>query len=88
MRTTVDLAPDLLRRLRTEALRRGVSVKALLDQALRRGLKPEPAKAGRVVPLPRFAMGAPRAGMDLDRALALADALEDVAVRHELDERR
>ncbi len=88
MRTTVDIAPDLLRRLRTEALRRGVSVKALLDLALRRGLKPEPAKAARVRPLPRFAMGAPQVGIDLDRALALADALEDVAVRRELDERR
>jgi hypothetical protein len=86
MRTTVDLDPHLLKRLRTEAHRRGVSFKALLTRVLQRGLEDRPAAAATPYRCPEFSMGAPQ--LPLDRALALADALENEEVARELPLRK
>lgn len=75
MRTTVDLDPDLLKRLRAEAHRRRIPFKALLNRALRRGLEGAPRARAKPLPLATFAMGKPL--RSLDKALALADTLED-----------
>ena len=72
MRMTVDLPPDLLQRLRSEARQRGRSITTVLEEALRRGLGSDQARELTAVPLPTFAMGAPRPGIDLHRALATA----------------
>ena len=89
MRTTVDLDPHLLERLRIEARRRGVSVKELLDTVLRRGLDERPG--GATSPLryrcPTFRMGPPAAGVNLDHALRLSAALEDEETVRELTRR-
>jgi len=87
MRTTVDLESRLLKRIRDEALRRGVSFKHLLNEALRRGLA-EPAARLEPYRCPVVSLGAPRAGLDLDKALALAGMLEDEEVVQELARRR
>jgi hypothetical protein len=87
MRTTVDIEAPLLRKLRAEAQRRGVSFKDLLQGLIRRGLQDAPGKrtAYRV---PARSMGTPREQMRLDKALALAAAIEDEEVVRELELRK
>ena len=74
MRTTVDLDPDVDARLRALARERGVSLRTVINDALRDGIRPqvelEPYK------MPTFAMGL-RPDINSDKALALAAELED-----------
>ena len=76
MRTTVDIDPHLLKRLRDEAHRRGVPFKQLLTAILRRGLddRTEPRRRYR---MPSHSLGAPSAELDLDKALRVAARLQD-----------
>lgn len=83
MRTTVDLDPHLLRRLRAEARRRGISFKAMLTTALRRGLDERPDAASRYR-CPTFSMGTPAEPFNLDKALAIAGVLEDEEIARKL----
>lgn len=84
MRTTVDIDPYLLQRLRDAAHEQGLPLKAMLNQALRRGLDPSRPEAAPYV-CPTFSMGRPL--RPLDKALALADALEDEEVTRRLAHR-
>src|SRR5437660_27730 len=77
MRTTIDIDPHLLKRLRDEAHRRGVPFKPLLMTVLRRGLDDTPTARRRRYRCPTFAMGEPAHASDLDKALRLASAMED-----------
>jgi hypothetical protein len=75
MRTTVTLDPDVESLLRRAMRKRGLSFKAALNQAIREGLtRPGPRRA-RPFRARTFRMGRPL--VPLDRALALAAALED-----------
>lgn len=85
MRTTVDIEAPLLKRLRVEAKRRGVSFKDLLQGLIRRGLQELPANRA-PYRVPARAMGTPE--MRLDKALGLAAALEDDEVTRELTLRK
>lgn len=74
MRTTVTLDPDVTEMLSKEAYRTGKSFEATLNEAVRSGLRPhrgEPPAAR----WPCHDMGSAR--LDLSKALALAEALED-----------
>ena len=73
MRTTVTLDPDVEEMIRREMHRRRASFKEVVNDALRLALR-EPGRRRRVE-TPTFDLGAPR--VNLDRALALAGALED-----------
>lgn len=75
MRTTVDLDPKLLEQLRLEAVRRGTSVKALLNSVIRTGLSARVAEPVATYQVPTVSLGAPKA--NLDHALQLASMLED-----------
>lgn len=86
MRTTVHIENYLLKRLRAEAHRRGVSFKEFLNRVLHRGLQERPAKGATPYRCPTFALGTPL--RPLDKALALADALEDEEVARELTLRK
>lgn len=86
MRTTVDIERHLLKRLRAEAHRRGMAFKELLNRVLDRGLEERPADGTTPYRCPTFAMGAPL--RPLDKALALADALEDDEIARELTLRK
>ncbi|MGH7636894.1 MAG: hypothetical protein ACREOK_04515 [Gemmatimonadaceae bacterium] len=86
MRTTVDLDATLLKRLRIEARRRGVTVKELLATLLRRGLD-EKVSPTRRYRCPSFSMGNP-AGVNLDKALSVAAGLEDDEHARELTLRK
>ena len=88
MRTTIDLDPSLLERLRADAHREGVSFRALLHRVIQRGLEPPDAGAEPAYTAPSFAMGPVHEGVDLVKALQLADTLEDEAIVRKLAERR
>jgi hypothetical protein len=75
MRTTLDIDEHLLRRLREEAHARGVPLKELVNRVIQRGLDERPAERREPYQCPTFSMGAPLRPMD--KALALADALEE-----------
>ena len=81
MRTTVDIDASLLKRLRDEAHTRGIAFKELLNGVLRRGLETPPSSAPPYV-CPTFAMGPPRE--PLDKALGLANSLEDEEIARKL----
>ncbi len=75
MRTTVTLDPDVESLLRKEVRRRGESFKEVLNNAIRAGLHSSMnQRVEDFTPLV-FDMGEPR--VDLTKASALADSLED-----------
>lgn len=83
MRTTVTLDPDLGARLKALARERGVSFKEVLNAALRAGLAGENS-AERRFKVYAKPLGV-RPGVNLDRALRLADQLEDEATMYKLE---
>ncbi len=85
MRTTVDIDQDVLTLLRDQAHRQGIPFKNLLNRLLRRGLD-TPAPDLPPYRCPEFAMGAPL--RPLDKALAVADALEEEERSRKLSLRR
>jgi putative aminopeptidase FrvX len=85
MRTTVDIDPHVLERLREMAHAEGISFKAMLNRALQRGLDPT-APVRTPYECPTFSLGEPLRA--LDKALAVADALEDDEVARKLSQRQ
>jgi hypothetical protein len=88
MRTTVRLDDDLLERLRAQARKDKVSLTRLINRALTTGLQAGGARR-RAKPAYRervHAMGGPR--VSLNKALALAAALEDEEIVRELTLRK
>ncbi len=52
MRTTVDLPDDLYRDLKVKAAREGVTIRVLIETAVRRSVRNQPQEAARIrVPL-------------------------------------
>lgn len=88
MRTTVDIDPHLLRRLRDEARRCAVPFNEFLATIIRRGLEKRAGGARRPYRAPSFSMGDPAPEYDLDKALAFADGLEDEAMLRKLRQPR
>lgn len=86
MRTTVTIDADLAAKLRRIARERGISFKEALNTMLRAGMA---ARAGAARPyrLRARRLGL-RPGIDLDRALHLASALEDEETIRKLELRK
>lgn len=89
MRTTLTLENDLASALKESAHRKGTSFKAEVNSTLRAGLRtlneaPKP-KRYRLTPK---SMGPPAPGIDLRKALQLADALEDEGIARKLELRK
>lgn len=59
MKTTLNIHPSVMARLKQEAARRGVTMSELVEAALRRLLDDEDEPAA-LPPLPRFSGGRPR----------------------------
>lgn len=85
MRTTVSLDPDVAAKLRRLARERGVSFKEALNGALRAGLGAR--AAGRAYRTPARVLGL-RQGIDLDKALSIAAAMEDEELIRRLELRK
>jgi hypothetical protein len=84
MRTTIRVEDELLERLKAQAQKEKVSLTRLINRTLRTGLQ---AGAARRPKRPIYrerphALGTPAAS--LDKALALAAAIEDEEILHKL----
>ena len=80
MRSTVRIDDDLMTKLRARAQGEGLSITRMLNRVLRAGLEAL-SRSGDQQEIYRettFSMGRPR--VDLDKALALAAALEEEEV--------
>lgn len=86
----MELDDDLVQELRERLTREGGSLRKALNAALRKGLH----GSGRQQPPTRYRcpvkhMGTPVSlGIDLDKALALAGALEDAETAGEIERRK
>jgi len=88
MRTTLTLDDQLAASLREAARRSGQPFKQVVNQALRRGLHEFECPPARPYRIKTSSLGMVRAGIDLDKALAVADGLEDAAIAVKLELRK
>jgi hypothetical protein len=86
MRTTVTLDADVAAKLRAVARQQGISFKQALNQAVRAGLGPARRSARRFTQLTQPMSLRP--GVNLDKALLLATALEDEELVRKLELRK
>jgi hypothetical protein len=75
VRTTLTLDETIARELKRRARDEGKPFKTVVNETLLRGLSTPPRRAR--YRLPTFSLGGPQEGVDLNKALALAGALED-----------
>ena len=89
MRTTIELDDDLLKQLREQAFRTRIQLRRVVNAALRKAVEGERSPRRQPYHCPTFAMGQPVApGIDLDKALRLAGALEDAEIARKLELRK
>jgi hypothetical protein len=88
MRTTLTLEKDLARALREEARRTGRPLKRIVNETLRAGLAARKAPAMRRYRLTPVSLGGVIPGVDINKALRLAEALEDEAIARKLEMRK
>ncbi|MEJ2076789.1 MAG: DUF2191 domain-containing protein [Acidobacteriota bacterium] len=89
MRTTLTIEDQLAAELKKRAFESGRSFKEVVNESLRRGLSAE----RRIRPSPPYrlkavSLGGPLPGVNLDKALHLAELLEDEALRDKLEMRK
>ena len=89
MRTTLTIDERLARELKEIAHRSGRPFKQVVNETLHAGLDarkgPRKARHYRLTPA---SLGQPLPGIDLDKALDLADALEDVEIARKIELRK
>ncbi len=87
MRTTITIDDRLAGELKRLAAETGKPFKSVLNETLRAGLH-----GGKRTPtayrLRAASLGPPQVGVNLDKALQLADELEDAALRDKLEQRK
>ena len=88
MRTTLTIDDQLLESLKAKALSTGKPLKQVVNEALRLGLENLDKPTAKTYRLKSVSMGPPRAGIYLNKALQLADTLEDEAIAQKLEQRR
>jgi hypothetical protein len=77
MRTTLTIDDAIARALKDLAHRSNKPFKQVVNETLRAGLSAPAARRSRRYRLKPAALGGVLPGIDLDKALALADAIED-----------
>lgn len=87
-RTTLTLEPDLARTLRQRAHDTNRSFKDVVNEAIRAGLSPARPSRRRAYRVKAQHLGGVRPGIDLDKALQLAAALEDAEIARKLELRK
>jgi hypothetical protein len=80
MRTTLTIDDGLAKALKELAHRSNKPFKQVVNETLRAGLSAAQTRHGKPYRLKPAALGGVLPGIDLDRALALADAIEDQEV--------
>lgn len=87
MRTTLALEDTLAGELKKRALETGKSFKQVVNETLLLGLQ-KTERSPRAYRLKPARLGLPQPGFDLDKALQLADILEDKAISGKLEQRK
>jgi len=77
MRTTLTIEDQIARALKERAHRSGKPFKQVVNETLRVGLSAPATRRGKPYRVRPAALGGVLPGVDLDKALALADAIED-----------
>jgi len=88
MRTTLDLNDKLMQRVKLKAMQENKSLKEVINQALSHSLDQpatKPSQRSRYK-CPTYNMGQPK--VNLDKALQVADELEDEAIVAKLEMRK
>ena len=88
MRTTLTIEDSLASELKKRALETGKPFKQVVNEALLAGLQQRVVRKSRAYRLKPASLGAPLAGVNLDKALLLADELEDGSLRAKLEQRK
>jgi hypothetical protein len=87
MRTTVTLDPDVERLIKDAMRERGISFKEALNEAARDGLRAKERKPARKFVQKTYPMGAEQL-FRWDKALSVADAIEDEELSRKLSMRK
>jgi metal-responsive CopG/Arc/MetJ family transcriptional regulator len=87
MRTTLTLDDQLAKELKEVAHKAGKPFKEVVNDTLRKGLHPSRSLSKRYR-LKTVSLGAVQPGINLDKALSLADAIEDEEIARKLDLRK
>ena len=88
MRTTLTIEDSIVSELKKRALETGKPFKQVVNEALLTGLRQKPVSKSHAYCLKPASLGVPSSGVDLDKALRLADELEDVSLRDKLEQRK
>ena len=81
MRTTIRLDDDLLGRAKRVAVERGITLTAVIEDALRRALSPDVARTRTPFSLPTFRGDGLQPGVDLDDTASLLDVMDEPDAR-------
>jgi hypothetical protein len=89
MRTTLTLDDRLAKELKEVAHRAGKPFKVVVNETLREGLRSKRARPPRKpYRLTTFSLGGVIGGLNLDKALAISDAIEDEEIARKLEMRK
>jgi hypothetical protein len=88
MRTTLTLDDSLAKELKKLAVETGRPFKNVVNETLRAGLLKRPLPSRRAYRMTPAAMGVPKSGLDLGKALHLAEQLEDAVISAKLEQRK
>lgn len=89
MRTTLTIDDQIAAELKKRAFESGKSFKEVVNESLRRGLMPDRRRSpSRPYRLNAVSLGGVLPGVNLDKALQLAELLEDEAIRDNLELRK
>lgn len=85
MRTTIRIDDELYRRVKARAAGSGLTVAAVIEEAVRDALRPRPAIPGPIAELPTFGGSGLMPGVDPSSNAAVLDVMDE---RLPLDARR
>ena len=89
MRTTLTIDDQIAEELKRLAFQSGRSFKEVVNESLRRGLDSRrSAPKSRPYRIKPVSLGGPMPGVNLDKALQLAEILEDEGIRSKLELRK
>jgi len=88
MRTTLTLDDALAEALKKKAHETGKSFKQIVNETLLNGLSNSKQRESKPYRQSTMGMGQVSAGIDLNKALDLADELEDMAIKAKLELRK
>ncbi|PWR00707.1 DUF2191 domain-containing protein [Leucothrix pacifica] len=88
MRTTLTIDDALAEALKKKAYETGKSFKQIVNETLLNGLSGGEPQQAKLYQLKTMRMGTVSAGYNLDKALDLADELEDMAIKAKLELRK